>query len=96
MNPSLSPADSGVTTTAPVESRELSEIVDIERRLITEFGPTVPAHMIVAAIADAFAGFEGAPIRTFIPLLVERKARDQLRSEVVRVEWPRTLSTDHA
>jgi hypothetical protein len=53
-------------------------LVDIERRLIDEF-PCVSTVIVDVLIRQEHARFETIPIRDFVPLLVERQARQQLK-----------------
>ena len=40
--------------------------------------PDVPGEVIEQAVREKFAAFEGARVREFVGLLVERSAREQL------------------
>ena len=53
-------------------------LVDIERRLIDEF-PCVSPVVVVVLIRQEHARFETSPIRDFVPLLIEKQARQQLK-----------------
>jgi hypothetical protein len=53
-------------------------LVDIERRLIDEF-PCVSTVVVDVLIRQEHARFETNPIRDFVPLLVEKQARQQLK-----------------
>ncbi len=64
----------------PQEERRHLEVAESE--LTREF-PTVPPQAIHEAIEDEARTFNGAPIRDFVPLLVRRDVRDQLRAERV-------------
>jgi hypothetical protein len=52
-------------------------LADIERRLIDEF-PCVSSVVVDVLIRQEHARFETSPIRDFVPLLVEKQARQQL------------------
>jgi hypothetical protein len=59
---------------------EISEqllIAEIERRLTSKYAQ-LPPDQISSAIQNAHARFEQSPIRDFVPLLVERRARAEL------------------
>ena len=58
--------------------REETLLVDIERRLIDEF-PCVSPVVVDVLIRQEHARFETSPIRDFVPLLVEKQARQQLK-----------------
>ena len=64
---------------AAEESGQLTLLVE---RLAQKF-PWLHRDVIAAAVRDAEAGMWGAPIRDFVPVLVEKQARDWLRSPSV-------------
>jgi hypothetical protein len=57
------------------ESRAINEIVD---RLVRQF-PDVPTDDVADVVQQAQPEFEQAPIRDFVPLFVERTAKQRLR-----------------
>ena len=58
------------------EQAAIARLVDV---LTDEFAATHPPDEVAAAITRAHAEFAGAPVRTFVPTLVERRARLLLR-----------------
>ena len=58
-------------------AREATDIVEVTRRLTTRF-PDLPVETVQAAVDEARRRFDGAPIRDFVPVFVERAARDAL------------------
>lgn len=56
------------------ESRELNEVVE---RLCARF-PDEQEERVRAVVTKAHEGFAGNPIRDFVPVFVERSARDEL------------------
>jgi hypothetical protein len=56
------------------ESRELNEVVE---RLCARF-PDEQEERVRAVVTKAHQGFAGNPIRDFVPVFVERTARDEL------------------
>lgn len=58
------------------------EVTDVERRLTTEFSGLVPPAEVSRCVARVATGFEGAPVRVYVPVLVERIARQWLRDAV--------------
>jgi hypothetical protein len=56
---------------------EQTLVSDVERRLTSTYTQLSPGQ-VSAAVHDAHARFERSPIRDFVPLLVERRARDEL------------------
>jgi hypothetical protein len=63
------------TKVAEISERTL--IDEVVRRLIGKYA-NVPASQISAAVQRAHARFERCPIRDFVPLLVERRVRQEL------------------
>ena len=63
-----------VDQVAAHESRELIEVVE---RLRQRF-PDIDEERVRSAVADAHQAFDGNPIRDFVPVFVERTARDAL------------------
>jgi hypothetical protein len=56
---------------------EHTALTDVQRRLAAEFPHATPDDLS-AAITHAYNRFSTSPIRDFIPLLVEKRARRQL------------------
>lgn len=52
-------------------------IAEVQRRLSSRYAD-IPADQVSRAVQAAQARFAQSPIRDFVPLLVERHARDQL------------------
>ena len=61
---------------------EADHIAAVKDRLAAAM-PNVPASHIDAAVAEQHAHFEGRSIRDFVPLFVERRARERLRGTAV-------------
>jgi hypothetical protein len=59
----------------PQEERAL--IGEVERRLAKKY-PALPQDHIAAVVAHAYARLQSSPVRGFIPLLVERRADEDL------------------
>ncbi len=57
-----------------VEERELDRIIEGLQRAFPNVKPRVVRH----AVRQAHQGFASSPIRDFVPLLVERAARETL------------------
>ena len=60
---------------------EQTALVEIEDRLTQEFPNLAPGD-IEAAVRQAHARFDTSPNRDFIPLFVEKKARQRLARDV--------------
>ena len=61
-----------------IQVSEETLLADIERRLVDEFPRVAPAA-VNTLIREEHARFETSRIRDFVPLLVEKRARRQLK-----------------
>ncbi|MET9913497.1 hypothetical protein ABZZ74_43230 [Streptomyces sp. NPDC006476] len=61
------------------KAREDEAIRGVVERLTGVFGATHRPAEVEAAVAKALASFTDRPVREFVPVLVERKARVLLR-----------------
>ncbi len=59
---------------------ELRQLDSARRALVAEFADSVPAAKVEGRFAALVAEFEGAPVRSFVPVLVQRRARELLRT----------------
>ncbi|MHB9863697.1 three-helix bundle dimerization domain-containing protein [Streptomyces sp. YIM S03343] len=57
------------------QGREDEAVRGITERLKNAFGTTHSAAEVEEAVAEAHASFTDRPVREFVPVLVERKAR---------------------
>ena len=64
---------------ATTNEREAAELVRIQGGLMAEYGPSLGPDAVIRRIADAVGYFAVAPVRTYVMLLVERRAAAQLR-----------------
>lgn len=60
-----------------IESSERSVIDQVVETLAQNY-PSVSGEKVADVVNDAYAGFDGRPIRDFVPLFVERRARRHL------------------
>lgn len=63
------------------ESRTRAEQAAIDgliARLSAQF-PELPGETVARAVRGEYEGFAGSTVRDFVPVLVERSVRDQLR-----------------
>jgi hypothetical protein len=74
-----------MTVYAAMDEREAAELASIEDRLMAEYGPSLGPDAVMRCIADAVGHFDEALVRTYLPLLVERRATAQLREQARRV-----------
>ena len=73
-----------MTVSVDMDEREAAELVSIEGRLLAGYGPSLGPDAVMRCIADAVNHFNEAPVRTYVMLLVERRATAQLRDEARR------------
>ncbi len=71
-------------------AREAGDIVEVVRRLSTRF-PDLPSATVQTAVDQAHQKFAGARIRDFVPVFVERSARDTLAR--INTDPPHRIAT---
>lgn len=59
----------------PREERAL--ISDVERRLAEKYS-ALPINQVAVVVRHAYSKFQTSPVRSFIPLLVQRRADEEL------------------
>jgi hypothetical protein len=70
---------------APVDPQERQradeerQLARVEADLVREFGEQLTAEQVAERFAHTVGTFAGAPIRSFVPVLAQRSARQQLR-----------------
>ena len=67
-----------------------------KRQLMAEYGTSLGPDAVIRCIADALGYFDGAPVRTYVMLLVERRAAAQLlemRRATIDVNRPNKVPT---
>ena len=69
---------------AAMDEREAAELRRLKVRLVAEYGPSLGPDVVTRCIAEAIDHFDEAPVRTYVMLLVERRAIAQLRHEARR------------
>jgi hypothetical protein len=75
---------SSAVTTPPARVRsEQAALQQLIGRLVEQF-PEVAEDEIVSAVHGRYADFDGSPVRDFIPVLVERSARQDITSRLQR------------
>lgn len=66
------------TGTDPVED-ERRQLRRACEDLVVEFGDRLPSDQVQARFEEVVHRFDGAPVRTFVPVLAGRVAREDLR-----------------
>jgi hypothetical protein len=69
-------------------SAERDALNEVARRLADRF-EHLPPDLVRRVVDEVAAQHHAARIREFIPLLVEKQARDELRAHAVAAEVPR-------
>jgi len=64
------------------EVDEADQLKQVEARLIRKFGDQVPVQRIVTEFGAAVNRFAKAPVRAFVPVLIQREVSDTLRHAV--------------
>jgi hypothetical protein len=64
-------------TLGVIELSEQTVIEQLVERLSNRY-PAISASTVAGVVHDVHARFEGRPLRDFVPLLVERHARNEL------------------
>ena len=59
---------------------EARQLESARRALVAEFAGQVPADVIERRFSAFVVEFEGAPVRSFVPVLVQRRTRELLRT----------------
>ena len=63
---------------------EAAELGRLKGQLMAEYGLSLGPDVVMRCIAEATDHFDEAPVRTYVMLLVERRAIAQLRHEARR------------
>jgi hypothetical protein len=59
---------------------EQRQLESARKALVSEFAGQVPEAQVEQRFAELVGQFEGAPVRGFVPVLVRRQLREQLRA----------------
>ncbi len=59
---------------------EQRQLQSVRKEAVEEFGARLPAEVVLARFDDIVARFDGAPVRTFVPVLARRALREELRA----------------
>ena len=60
----------------------MGDLGRLEKRLLAEFCPPLPPDEVRGRLLACVASYHAAVVRTSVPLLIERTAREQLRALV--------------
>jgi hypothetical protein len=66
---------------AVIELSEQTVIDEVADRLTRNY-PTIPPETLTAVVQGVHARFDGRPVREYVPLLVERFAREELADRI--------------
>ena len=59
---------------------EQRQLQSVRKEAVEEFGDRLSADVVLARFDDIVSRFDGAPVRTFVPVLTRRALREELRS----------------
>ena len=62
------------------ERKEQDVIREVSARLAATLAPRVPKERVEESVQRIYHRFDGSPVRTYVPLLVEHAVRDELQS----------------
>jgi hypothetical protein len=62
-----------------MEAQETIELVAIEERLVAKYADRLGGDAVKRFLDDAVARFDDASVRTYVLLLIERRANAELR-----------------
>jgi hypothetical protein len=67
----------------PDENAQVTQVVE---RLVAKY-PTVPRDDIEAVVAGVRAKLQDAPVRDFVPVLIENEARDLISAKIQQADF---------
>jgi type II secretory pathway predicted ATPase ExeA len=67
----------------PDENAQVAQVVD---RLVAKY-PTVPREQIQVVVARLQAKLQEAPVRDFVPVLIENEARDLISAKIQQADF---------
>jgi hypothetical protein len=65
--------------TSDPHADERRQLQRVREHLVDEFGDRLSGEQVAERFADVVSRFDGAPVRTFVPVLASRAAREDLR-----------------
>jgi len=68
------------------EGSEWSGFERLESQLLAEFSPPLRPEDVRRRLFDCIASYQSAVVRSYLPVLIERTTRQQLRALVTRRE----------
>jgi hypothetical protein len=74
------PADPQWDPQGDPAAREDRAVHELTKRLKRSFADTCTDDQVNEAVTDAHHRFDNTPVRDFVPILVERMAREQLQA----------------
>lgn len=69
---------------------ESAQLAQVSSALVRHFAGRVPEEDVLAAVRDEARGFDGARIRTFVPVLLHRRVTERLRRASLPEPYPST------
>lgn len=77
-HPSLRDTERGHTGSMPIVRDEKSQLAHVSQDLLQAYSQ-LPPETVRREVTSATSAFTEARVRTFVPLLVQKRVRDQLR-----------------
>jgi hypothetical protein len=59
---------------------EQRQLASVQKALVAEFAGRIPAEEVGQRFTALVAEFQAAPVRSFVPVLVQRRTRELLRA----------------
>jgi len=86
---SSTPADIYSPELRKIDSLELRKVENLEVQLIARFSPPLHPKEVQRSLIDCAASYGSAPVRLYVPLLIERDVTRRLRGlSRIRRTWP--------
>jgi len=59
---------------------EQRQLASVQKALVAEFAGRIPAETVEQRFSALVVEFQAAPVRSFVPVLVQRRTRELLRA----------------
>jgi hypothetical protein len=72
----------GLTVVPDPNAPDTGDFDRLEKQLLVEFSPPLSPDVVRRALLDVVASYQSAAVRTYLPVLIERTAREHLNALV--------------
>ena len=93
MTPNRTILSSAAAHPTSCELFESGKLRDLETRLLRRFSPPLRPEHVQRCLVETVMRFEDAPVRAYLPVLIERAAVTQLEASVLACSRPAPPST---